>query len=254
MQVVILCGGKGTRAYPYTEYLPKPMMPVAHQPILRHVMEIYAAQGHTDFILSLGYRKEAIMDYFEGKATDWNIQFVDTGDETDTGGRIYNLRHLLDDRFMATYADGLSDIRINELLDFHDAHDGLASVTAVPLVSQYGTIDMGVDGCIDAFREKPVLREHWINAGFFVFDKAVFDHWDHPSLEKNVLPTLVTKRLMYAYRHDGFFKSMDTYKDQQEIEQMFERGMIGLPGNGRRSFRQLVKAYAPAATGASLAG
>lgn len=226
MQVVILCGGKGTRAYPYTEYLPKPMMPVASQPILLRVMSIYAAQGHTEFLLSLGHRKEVIIDYFDRKSMDWDIQFVDTGEDTDTGGRISNLQHLLRDQFMATYADGLSDVRINELIDFHNQHDGLATVTGVPLVSQYGTIEMQGNGCIEAFREKPVLREHWINAGFFVFDKAVFDHWEGASLEKHVLPALVRDQRMFAYQHDGFFKSMDTYKDQQEIEQMFASGAM----------------------------
>ena len=107
MQVVILCGGKGTRAYPYTEYIPKPMLPVAGQPILLHVMQIYASQGHLEFVLSVGCHKEVIIDYFDRKLLDWEVQFVDTGEDTDTGGRIEKLRHVLQDRFMATYADGL---------------------------------------------------------------------------------------------------------------------------------------------------
>ncbi len=224
MQVVILCGGKGTRAYPYTEYLPKPMMPVAGKPILVRVMQIFAAQGYNRFILSLGYRKEVILDYFDKKRLDWDVQFIDTGEDTDTGGRIKNLSDQLDDQFMATYVDGLSDVRIDKLLEFHNAHDGLATVTSVPLVSQYGTIEMNGQGRVGAFREKPVLRDYRINAGFFVFDKAVFDHWEGTNLEKHVLPGLVNHKLIYAYGHDGFFKSMDTYKDQQEIEQMYQLG------------------------------
>jgi len=199
-------------------------MPIAGAPILLHVMRIFAAQGHTEFILSLGYRKEAIVDYFFNKKLPWDVRFVDTGEDTDTGGRIKNLEKMLGDRFMATYADGLSDISIEKLLAFHDEHEGVGTVTSVPLISQYGTIEMDTAGKIASFREKPVLREHWINAGFFVFDKSAFKAWDGTNLEKHVLPGLVKRGLMYAYRHDGFFKSMDTYKDQQEIEQMYELG------------------------------
>jgi len=224
MQVVILCGGKGTRAYPYTEYLPKPMMPIAGAPILQHVMRIYAAHGHTEFILSLGYRKEIIVDYFHRKHLPFDIEFVDTGGETDTGGRIKNLRHMLGDRFMATYADGLSDVSIPKLLDFHESHGGSATVTSVPLVSQYGTIDMDDTGKIAHFQEKPLMQGFWINAGFFVFDKRVFDMWEGSNLEKHVMPNLVKQGQIFAYRHDGFFKSMDTHKDQQEIEAMYEAG------------------------------
>jgi glucose-1-phosphate cytidylyltransferase len=206
--------------------MPKPMLPVAAQPILLHVMQIFADHGFTDFVLSLGYRKEIIIDYFHRKTLDWNVDFVDTGEDTDTGGRIYNLRNRLGDRFMATYVDGLSDVNLHALLEFHGAHGGVATVTAVPLVSQYGTIDMDEAGRISAFREKPMLREHWINAGFFVFDKRAFDHWEGTNLEKHVMPNLVRKGLMYAYRHDGFFKSMDTYKEAQEIERMYQSGDV----------------------------
>lgn len=224
MQVVILCGGKGTRSYPYTEYLPKPMMPIAGAPILQHVMRIFAAQGHREFILSLGYRKEIIVDYFHRKHLPIDIQFVDTGDDTDTGGRIRNLAPMLGDRFMATYADGLSDVDLSALLAFHQSHGGAATVTSVPLVSQYGTIDMDESGRVRHFREKPVMEGFWINAGFFVFERSVFDHWEGTNLEKHVLPALVRRGLISAYRHRGFFKSMDTHKDQQEIERMYEAG------------------------------
>ena len=226
MQVVILCGGKGTRAYPYTEHLPKPMMPIGGQPILLQVMQIYAAQGHTEFILSVGYRKEVIIDYFHGKVLDWDVEIVDTGPDTDTGGRISECRHLLRDQFMATYADGLSDIRLADLLEFHNGHEGLATITSVPLTCQYGTLELDHDGRIKAFREKPVLYEHWINAGFFVLDKEALDHWRGTNLEKHVFPALVEEGLLFAHRHDGFFKSVDTYKDHQEIEGMCRAGRM----------------------------
>ena len=229
MQVVILAGGKGTRAYPYTEYLPKPMMPVNGKPILRQVMQIFADQGHSDFIVSLGYRKEVIIDYFENRLEQCHVELVDTGEDTDTGGRIYNCRDRINGTFMATYVDGLSDIRLDKLEEFHNSHDGLVTITSVPLISQYGTIESAPDGKITAFREKPILREHWINAGFFMMDPEVFDHWEGNNLEREVFPNLLKKGLLYTYRHDGYFKSMDTYKDQQELEQMFVNGKIHWP-------------------------
>ena len=122
---------------------------------------------------------------------------------------------------MATYADGLSDIRLDRLLAFHGRHDGLATVTSVPLRSQYGIFDANESGRVVAFREKPILREHWINAGFFVFDKEVFEHWQGANLEKHVMPALAEKKMLYTYRHDGIFRSIDTYKDQQEVEQLY---------------------------------
>jgi glucose-1-phosphate cytidylyltransferase len=224
MQVVILCGGKGTRAYPYTDSMPKPMLPVDGTPILMHVMRIYAEQGHTDFILSVGYLKEVIGDYFHDKQMDWQVRLVDTGAETGTGGRIQRCAHLLDDTFFATYADGLCDVSLADLLAFHRSHPGHASVTSIPLPTQYGTIELDDAGRIHGFHEKPVLREHWVNAGFFVFDKVVFGEWEGDDLEREVFPALAGKGLLYAYRHDGFFRSLDSYKDHQEIEQLVVGG------------------------------
>jgi glucose-1-phosphate cytidylyltransferase len=226
MKVVILAGGSGSRAYPFTEYLPKPMMPVGGKPILLRVMDIYARAGFTDFVLSVGHRKEVIFDYFDGRNFGWNVEIVDTGDKTDTGGRILGCRHLLGDTFMATYADGLSDIVISDLLSFHRKAGKLVTITSVPLRSQYGTIEADEAGIIQDFKEKPVLREHWINAGFFVMDKRVFEHWRGENLEREVFPNLLPGRHLATYRHDGFFKSMDTYKDQQEIESMFAEGNL----------------------------
>jgi glucose-1-phosphate cytidylyltransferase len=226
MKVVILAGGSGTRAYPYTEYLPKPMMPVGGKPVLLRVMEIYARQGITDFVISVGYRKEVILDYFENRTLGWNVEIVDTGATTDTGGRILNCRHLLGETFMATYADGLSDVSIPDLLAFHRASGALGTITCVPLRSQYGTVSSDADGRITEFKEKPVMPDHWINAGFFVMEPAIFDHWQGENLERDVFPALLPGRHLAAYRHDGFFKSMDTYKDQQEIEAMFAAGNL----------------------------
>ncbi len=226
MKVVILAGGSGTRAYPYTEYLPKPMMPVGGKPVLLRVMEIYARQGFTDFVISVGYRKEVILDYFENRTLGWNVEIVDTGPTTDTGGRIFNCRHLLGETFMATYADGLSDVPLDDLLHFHRTSGVLGTITCVPLRSQYGTVSSEAGGIITEFKEKPVMPDHWINAGFFVMEPAIFDHWQGENLERDVFPSLLPQRQLAAYRHDGFFKSMDTYKDQQEIEAMFTAGSL----------------------------
>ena len=224
MKVVILCGGKGTRAYPFTEYLPKPMLPVDGTPILVQVMRLFASQGIRDFVLSVGYRKEVIEDYFEGKQTEWNVEFVDTGVETNTGGRILGCKDVVGETFFATYADGLANVSLRALLDFHQSHEGLATITTVPLRSQYGTLVTDPSERVLSFREKPVLREHWINAGFFVLDRAVFEHWKGDDLEREVFPNLASKGLVYGHRHDGFFKSMDSYKDQLEFEQLVRSG------------------------------
>ena len=226
MKVLILAGGKGTRAYPYTDSMPKPMMPIGGDPILLHVMRIFIQQGFNEFVLSLGWRKDVIIDFFKEKRIDGKVELVDTGVDTDTGGRIEKCKHLLGDSFFATYGDGLSDVPLDQLLRFHRGHDGLATLTSVPLRSQYGTVVTDHEGCIEEFTEKPILRDHWINAGFFVFNKSVFDRWPGTNLERDILPSLAQDGSVFAYKHSGFFKSMDTYKDQQEIEQMCQDGMM----------------------------
>ena len=226
MKVVILCGGKGVRAFPFTEYLPKPMLPVGGSPILVQVIRSYIEQGHREFILAAGHNRAVIEDYFHGKDLGAAINVFNTGEDTDTGGRIMACKELVGDRFMATYADGLSDVPLDRLLAFHEAHGGLATITAVPLISQYGTIEADERGRVRQFKEKPVMREHWINAGFFVFEKKVFDHWRGQNLERDVFPSLAEKGLVYTYRHDGFFKSMDSFKDQREFETLLQDGAV----------------------------
>ncbi len=224
MKVVILCGGKGTRAYPFTSYLPKPMLPVDGAPMVVQVMRLFMEQGFNEFVLSVGHRGEVITDYFQGKDVGGRVEIIDTGEDTDTGGRILGCREVLGERFFATYADGLSNVPIAKLLDFHRSHGGLATITSVPLISQYGTLAIAGSGRVERFQEKPVMREHWINAGFFVFQKKVFDHWKGGNLERDEFDALAAEGQVYAYRHDGFFKSMDSYKDQQEFEQMVAEG------------------------------
>jgi glucose-1-phosphate cytidylyltransferase len=205
------------------------MMPVYGKPILVRIMELFASQGHRDFVLSVGYRKEVIIDYFDGRRMDWRLEIVDTGDDADTGERIRRCRHLLTEPFFATYGDGLSDVDLGALLAFHKGHGRLATVTSFPLVSQYGTLESDANGRVLDFREKPRLAGHWINAGFFVMQPGVFDAWAGNNLERDVLPTLLRRGELYTYRHEGFFKSMDTQKDQQELDDMFSRGAVPHP-------------------------
>ena len=221
MQVVILCGGKGTRAYPHTQEMPKALMRINVVTIVENVIQIYAAQGFREFILSCGYLKEKIIDHFSHVREDLKITCVDTGENADTGERIWNLRHLVGSTFHATYCDGLGDIDLEKLQRFHDAHDGLATVTAVPLRSQYGVLHSDGDGHVIGFEEKPVLHNYWINGGFFVFNHQVFDHWQGNNLEKEVLPELARLGKLHMHKHFGFWRSMDTYKDQQEMESLW---------------------------------
>ena len=226
MKVVILCGGKGIRAFPFTEYLPKPMLPVSGSPIIMHVIKSFLAQGFDEFVLAAGYRKDVLHDYFDRKEFGAKVSIADTGEETDTGGRVLACRDYVGDTFIVTYSDGLCDVPIARLLEFHNSHDGLATITSVALYSQYGVLDVESSGRVTALREKPLLREHWINAGFIVFDKEVFDHWEGDNLESEVFSHLVEKNLVYTYRHTGFFKSLDSYKDQREFEELVKDGVL----------------------------
>jgi glucose-1-phosphate cytidylyltransferase len=217
VQTLILCGGKGTRAYPHTETLPKPLLEVAGQPVVRHVMDIYAAQGCTRFVLAAGYKHELVAEFADGLPAAWDVDVVDTGEDTNTGGRVARVRDRLDGTFFLTYADGLGDVDLAALEAFHRGHAGSATMTTVPLPSQYGTIEYDDDGKVRRFREKPQLPEHWINAGFFVLDQAAFDHWAGEDLEREVLPALGAAGELFACPHHGFWRSMDTYKDSLEL-------------------------------------
>ncbi|MFK7870084.1 MAG: sugar phosphate nucleotidyltransferase [Roseobacter sp.] len=223
MKVVLLAGGFGTRAYPFTASLPKPMMPVGGRPIIRHVMDIYAAQGFDHFVVSVGYLKEIIIDYFDGRDLGFKVDIIDTGEDADTGDRIFRLREHLTEPFMATYSDGLCDVDLKMLKAYHEGHSGSVTLTTVPLRSQYGTVLFDDTGAVSQFLEKPVLPQHRINAGYLVMDPSAFDHWDGASLEQDVLPKMAAKDQVFAYAHDGFFKSMDTFKDQTELEKLMNQ-------------------------------
>ena len=217
VRTVILCGGRGTRAWPATAEVPKPMLEVGGRPVLHHVMEIYAQQGFTDFVLATGYKGDVIADWSRTLPHDWSVECLDTGEDADTGQRLRACAERVGGVFFATYGDGLGDVDVAATLRCHEQHDGGATVTVVPLPSQYGTIDADDEGRVVAFREKPLLRDHWINAGFFVFDAEAVVTASGDSLERDVLPTLGNAGRLYVYRHEGFWKSMDTHKDVTEL-------------------------------------
>ena len=224
MRTLILCGGKGTRAYPHTLEVPKPLMEVGGTPILRYVMDIYARQGFCEFVLSAGYRADLIAAFAEGLPAEWDVEVVDTGEETGTAGRVLGAVHALGPTFMVTYGDGLGAVDVRALLDFHRGHGGGVTVTAVPLPSPYGTLEWDERGRVHQFKEKPRLADHWINAGFFVVEERSLELWSGDDLEREVLPSLVAAGELYVYRHSGFWRSMDTYKDALELSTLCREG------------------------------
>lgn len=228
MKTLILCGGKGTRAYPQSLEMPKPLMTVGDSPILLHLMGIFARQGFADFVLAAGYRSEMLESFTETLPATWAVEVIDTGEETGTAGRIVRCARApgagLGKTFFVTYGDGLGSVDLNALLEFHRSHSGAVSVTAVPLPSPYGTIESDETGRVTCFVEKPRLSDHWINAGFFVMDERSIDSWDGDDLERDVLPALSDAGELYVYKHVGFWRSMDTYKDALELSALCREG------------------------------
>ncbi|MGB2824051.1 MAG: glucose-1-phosphate cytidylyltransferase [Phycisphaerae bacterium] len=250
MKVVILCGGMGTRLREETEYKPKPLLDVGGRPILWHIMKLYAHHGFKEFALCLGYRGEMIKEYFlnfeainsdftislggrpevtyhnENNGHDFTVTLADTGNETMTGGRIRRIsRHLDGDTFMVTYGDGLSNVDITRLLECHRSHGRLATVTVVRPLSRFGVPEVDEAGEVVEFREKPVMPG-WVNAGFFVFDRRVLDYLggDDCVLEREPLGRLAAERQLMAYRHDGFFYCIDTYREHVVANNMWLAG------------------------------
>lgn len=243
MQVVILCGGKGTRLQEKTQSIPKALVEIGGRPILWHIMRGYAAFGHTDFVLCLGYLGERVRAYFRDGAErpndtpaetihyvapdsqNWRITCLDTGVETQTGGRIYRAAPFIQGAtFLATYGDGLADLDLTALLRFHQRHGRAATLTAVKPISQFGLLEMDDWGAITAFREKPRLQQ-WVNGGFFVFDRAVFDYLDDDCvLERAPFERLARERQIMAYPHEGFWACMDTYKDTVTLDSLWRAG------------------------------
>jgi glucose-1-phosphate cytidylyltransferase len=246
MKAVILCGGLGTRLREETELRPKPMVEIGGRPILWHIMKGYAHHGFTEFVLCLGYKGDAIRDYFlhyELRHCDatltlgsraleihrnhpeagWKVTLAETGEKTLTGGRLKRVAPYLDgDRFLATYGDGVADIDLRALVDFHRRQGRLGTVTAVRPSSRYGELSFK-DGIVQIFREKPQVHEGWINGGFFVFERAVLDRigGDGESLEQGLLEKLARSGQLAVYQHDGFWQCMDTYREKELLNELW---------------------------------
>jgi glucose-1-phosphate cytidylyltransferase len=226
MQVVILAGGFGTRLSEETDLIPKPMVKIGNIPILQHIMNFYSKFGHKDFVIALGYKAEVIKDYFASiENPGWNINLVDTGLETSTGGRIKELENLLDDQFMLTYGDGLSNINLNQLLEHHKRFNKIATVTAVRPPARFGTIEIS-NGVVTKFAEKDPQDAGWINGGFFCLNKKIcsFISDTTTSFESEPLSHLVAVEELSAYEHQGWWQPMDTLRDKRSLESLWENG------------------------------
>ena len=230
MQVVILAGGFGTRLSEETDLIPKPMVRIGNVPILVHIMNYYAKFGHTDFIIALGYKADVIRDYFDKEAgfvvdSSWNIKLIDTGLDTSTGGRIKLLEDRLDNEFMLTYGDGLSNVNLNKLIDHHKKFNKIATVTAVRPPSRFGTITIS-DGLVTKFAEKDPQDAGWINGGFFCLNKKVcsFILDTSISFESEPLNHLVVTEQLSAFEHHGWWQPMDTLRDKRTLESIWETG------------------------------
>jgi glucose-1-phosphate cytidylyltransferase len=251
MKVVILCGGLGTRMREETEFRPKPLVDVGGRPVLWHIMKTYAHHGFRDFILCLGYRGDMIKDYFlnyeamnndfticlgkkaeiryneHHEEQDFMVTLADTGAETMTGGRLKRTQRYLaaEDRFMLTYGDGVSDVDIHKLLEFHKSHGKIATVTTFRPVSRFGILDINAAKQVQNFIEKP-KSDAWASAGFFVFERQVFDYidGDQTILEREPLERLAAAGELMAYHHDGFFFAMDTYREYQLLNDLWRSG------------------------------
>ena len=248
MKVVILAGGLGTRLSEYTESIPKPLVEIGGRPMLWHVMSIYAKYGFNDFVVALGYKSQLIKDYFKNyhelnsdfsvdlntgeihiesaKKVPWKVTLVDTGLETMTGGRIKRLRKYLDSSpFFLTYGDGLCNVSIGRLLEFHKSHGCLATVTAVRPPARFGELQI-TDGMVESFEEKPQMGGGWISGGFFVFEPQVIDLIDDDStmLEREPMARLAETKNLRAYKHDGFWQCMDTKRDHTYLTRLSDSG------------------------------
>lgn len=250
-KVVILCGGKGIRLAQETEFRPKPLVEIGNRPILWHIMQIYSHYGFKDFILCTGYKGDMIKEYFlnyramnsdftirigkkkeltfhdSGNAEDWNITIVDTGLDAMTGARLKKVEQYIDsDIFMVTYGDGVTDANIKRILEFHKKNDKIATVLGVHPQSRFG--ELITDGnIVKEFSEKPQVKEAYINGGFFIFKKEFFKYLDANDdciLERVPLEKLALKKQMAIYKHSGFWHCMDTHRDMQLLNEIWQSG------------------------------
>jgi len=246
MKIVILAGGFGTRITEESQYKPKPMIEIGERPILWHIMKLYSHYGYNDFIILLGYKGYVIKEYFanyflhnsdvtinlqtnsielnKSEVEPWRIQLIDTGIDTLTGGRLSKIKNYINNEtFMLTYGDGIADINIEELLNYHKNSNKLATITAVQPSGRFGALSLNDKDEVIKFREKPKSDDAWINGGFFVLEPQVFEYIEGNVLwEKQPLERLSAENKLSAYRHYGFWKPMDTLRDKQELERLWQ--------------------------------
>ena len=226
MKAVILAGGYGTRISEESHLKPKPMIEIGGKPILWHIMKIYSAHGVNDFVICLGYKGQLIKEYFtKFDSALWNIQLIDTGEHTMTGGRIKRIQKHIDDTFCLTYGDGLSDVDISGLISFHKEKKSTATLTAIHPPERFGVLSLSGD-YVTEFHEKHTGGSSWINGGFFVFEPKIFDNLrdDSTILERTPLETLAKEQKLTAFIHDGFWHPMDTLRDKKHLEKLWASG------------------------------
>ena len=222
MKVVILAGGFGTRLSEYTDTIPKPMVPIGNKPIIEHIMGIYAGYGHKEFYIALGYKGEVIKKYFKNFKKDWKIHLIDTGSDTYTGGRLKRLeKYLSNETFMLTYGDGVSDINIKKLEEFHNSHKKIVTISAVRPPARFGSLSLKGSEVIK-FKENTQLGESWINGGFFIINPKFFSFLkdDKTVLESEPLEKVTNLKEIKAFRHEGFWQCMDHKLDKDLLEKM----------------------------------
>jgi glucose-1-phosphate cytidylyltransferase len=221
-QVVILAGGKGTRMREMTEDLPKPMVPIGGMPVLDHLIKIFSSQGKFQFIICTGYLGEKISKHYENRS---NVKVVFTGDETETGGRLFSIKNMLGENFFLTYGDGLANININKLISIHKKHKKIGTITVTNPTSRFGLIEFDNNFKVNKFIEKPKL-EGFINIGFMVFNNKVFKYLDKNSvLESSPLKNLSNDSELYANIHQGYFEPMDTYREYLNMNKLWDKGV-----------------------------
>ena len=251
MKVLILAGGLGTRISEETHSIPKPMVKIGKDPILIHIMRHFAGFDHKEFYIALGYKGYVIKEYFKNyklhnsdvsidfktnnfsfsntSELDWLIHLVETGEETLTGGRVKILENSLQETFMLTYGDGIADVNLTELVSFHKSHGKLATVTSVVPPGRYGILEIDSSKNVIGFAEKPPEFGSQINGGFFIFEPEIFGLLSgNETLEEGLLPKLASLGELVAFRHNGFWQSMDTLRDKRYLDSLFKEGR--LPG------------------------
>jgi len=246
MKIIILAGGFGTRLSEYTDAIPKPMVTIGGKPIIFHIMNHYAKYGFKEFCIALGYKSEIIKDYFLNYRTlnsdftidlgsgeiihhnfdnlDWKITLINTGENTMTGGRVKKIHKFIgNETCMLTYGDGVCDVNIKELLNFHNTHKKLVTVTAVRPHARFGELEINDNNLVENFKEKPQINNGWINGGFFVLEPQFFNYieGDNTFLEKEPLEIAAKNNQLLAFKHTGFWQCMDTKRDRDSLEESY---------------------------------